>query len=154
MHDQLAWDRAMINFTLVETICGTGAHDKVKASLNVGRDLMRLLSTGQVKQEAQKEGSASAGQAMAVDGGQTGKGQSNPLKEVLDYSDAEALGALDFAEFFSRDGADLEMEVLRAREHPLFPGYMEQLRAEIEDDWTLLVSECGTSLTQLGNLQW
>ena len=55
----------------------------------------------------------------------------------LDYNDPE-LKSMDFGEFFTRDGADLEFEIRRAMEHEEFQAYMQSIAPDVDDDFKLL----------------
>ena len=55
----------------------------------------------------------------------------------LDYNDPE-LGSMDFGEFFTRDGADLEFEIRRAMEQEEFQAYMQSIAQDVDDDFKLL----------------
>lgn len=50
---------------------------------------------------------------------------------ILDYSDS----TIDFAEFFSSDGADLSWEVDRAKSHALFNDYLKSIADDVDEDW-------------------
>ena len=151
----------------------------MKVALTNGRDLLKPLACHEVKLEpvdgesgADDGGaprvSVSADQPQKLDSkSSVSPSSAKPMtaaaaaaaaaaaqcpKDVLDYSDASAcamLKDLDFYEFFSRDGADLEWELNRVRDHKLYPAYQTFLREDemVDEDFVLL----GLSVHRLGS---
>ena len=122
----------------MEKICA-GANPKVMSTLRTGRELLQFLAKHEVKLEP-------GGDRASIASPPRSKCMADMAEcpaEILDYSDASAcaaLMALDFHEFFSRDEADLQWELNRARAHKLFPAYMRFLTEDegVDEDFELL----------------
>eukprot|EP00439_Symbiodinium_sp_Y106_P028985 s6994_g3.t1 len=118
---------------LLGVVGATGKIEGIQRHFDAGWSLLKLLEFGSdIKEEQAKPSPSTARDVGAAKPAATMPATvADAPALILDYSDS----AVDFAEFFNSDGADLAWEVARAKSHERFHEYVRSLADQVDEDW-------------------